>query len=109
MKENLIKELVVYRWNQTLDHGTSHVSIVDFERNAVSMTNTVNSYFGSLILSPSTGIVLNNEMDDFSMPTGNRSESVPPPAPANFIRPRKRPLSSMTPTIVLKVLAVFIN
>ncbi|GLU20409.1 hypothetical protein SLE2022_366120 [Rubroshorea leprosula] len=90
------------RWNQTFDHGTSHISIVDFERNAVSMTNTVNSYFGSQILSPSTGIVLNNEMDDFSMPTGNRSKSVPPPAPANFIRPRKRPLSSMTPTIVLK-------
>ncbi|GKV25306.1 hypothetical protein SLEP1_g34763 [Rubroshorea leprosula] len=90
------------RWNQTFDHGTSHVSIVDVERNAVSMTNTVNSYFGSQILSPSTGIVLNNEMDDFSMPTGNRSKSVPPPAPANFIRPRKRPLSSMTPTIVLK-------
>ncbi|GLT44007.1 hypothetical protein SLA2020_179260 [Shorea laevis] len=90
------------RWNQILDHGTSHVSIVDFERNAVSMTNTVNSYFGSQILSPSTGIVLNNEMDDFSMPTGNRSKSVPRPAPVNFIRPRKRPLSSMTPTIVLK-------
>ncbi|XP_021274573.1 LOW QUALITY PROTEIN: gamma-glutamyltranspeptidase 1 [Herrania umbratica] len=89
------------RWNQIHDHGTSHVSIVDIKRNAVSMTNTVNAYFGSKILSPSTGIVLNNEMDDFSMPT-NSSGNTPPPAPPNFIRPGKRPLSSMTPTIVLK-------
>ncbi|KAK4838170.1 hypothetical protein QYF36_011621 [Acer negundo] len=89
------------RWNQIHDHGTSHVSIVDRERNAVSMTNTVNSYFGSVILSPSTGIVLNNEMDDFSIPL-NSSKNLPPPAHANFIRPGKRPLSSMSPTIVLK-------
>lgn len=89
------------RWNQIHDHGTSHLSIVDHERNAVSMTTTVNAYFGAQILSPSTGIVLNNEMDDFSMPM-NGSKNLPPPAPANFIRPGKRPLSSMTPTIVLK-------
>ena len=90
------------RWNQIHDHGTSHVSIVDSKRNAISMTNTVNAYFGSKILSPSTGIVLNNEMDDFSMPS-NSSGNIPPPAPPNFVRPGKRPLSSMTPTIVLKV------
>nr|XP_016458033.1 PREDICTED: putative inactive gamma-glutamyltranspeptidase 4 [Nicotiana tabacum] len=89
------------KWNQIHDHGTSHMSIVDSDRNAVSMTSTVNAYFGAKYLSPSTGIVLNNEMDDFSIPE-KRSENVPPPAPANFIRPGKRPLSSMTPTIVLK-------
>ncbi|XP_062225816.1 glutathione hydrolase 1-like isoform X2 [Phragmites australis] len=89
------------RWNILQDHGTSHLSIVDSERNAVSMTSTVNSYFGSLILSPSTGILLNNEMDDFSMPA-NTSANSPPPAPANFVSPLKRPLSSMAPTIVLK-------
>lgn len=89
------------RWNQINDHGTSHVSIIDVERNAISMTTTVNAYFGSKILSPSTGIVLNNEMDDFSMPR-NVSKDVPPPAPANFIMPGKRPLSSMSPTIALK-------
>ncbi|KAL5758348.1 hypothetical protein ACOSP7_020959 [Xanthoceras sorbifolium] len=88
-------------WNQIHDHGTSHVSIVDRKRNAVSMTNTVNAYFGAQILSPSTGIVLNNEMDDFSIPL-NSSKNLTPPAPANFIRPGKRPLSSMSPTIVLK-------
>ncbi|KAI9113817.1 hypothetical protein K1719_015068 [Acacia pycnantha] len=89
------------RWNQVQDHGTSHVSIIDQERNAVSMTVTINYYFGAGMLSPSTGIVLNNEMDDFSMPA-NVSKNVPPPAPANFIAPGKRPLSSMSPTIVLK-------
>lgn len=90
------------KWNQINDHGTSHLSIIDFERNAVSMTTTVNSYFGATILSPSTGIVLNNEMDDFSMPIKNVSKDVRPPAPANFVVPGKRPLSSMSPTIVLK-------
>ncbi|KAB2619730.1 gamma-glutamyltranspeptidase 1-like [Pyrus ussuriensis x Pyrus communis] len=88
------------RWSQINDHGTSHLSIVDPQGNAVSMTTTVNGYFGAHILSSSTGIVLNNEMDDFSIP-GNVSAS-PPPAPPNFIRPGKRPLSSMTPAIVLK-------
>ncbi|WVZ05506.1 hypothetical protein V8G54_018852 [Vigna mungo] len=89
------------KWNQIHDHGTSHLCVIDLERNAISMTTTVNSYFGSKILSPSTGIVLNNEMDDFSMPR-NVSEDTPPPAPANFIVPGKRPLSSMSPTIALK-------
>ncbi|CAN7102798.1 unnamed protein product [Brassica rapa subsp. narinosa] len=91
------------RWNQIKDHGTSHLSIIDHERNCVSMTSTINAFFGALMLSPSTGIVLNNEMDDFSIPLKSFNDSdKPPPAPANFIRPGKRPLSSMTPTIVLK-------
>ncbi|KAL5703852.1 Gamma-glutamyltranspeptidase 1 [Ranunculus cassubicifolius] len=83
------------KWNQIQDHGTSHISIVDQDRNAVSMTTTINSYFGSTFLSPTTGMIFNNEMDDFSVP-GNGS------SPANFISAKKRPLSSMTPTIVLK-------
>lgn len=86
------------RWNQIIDHGTSHISILDRQRNAVSMTTTINSYFGSKFLSPSTGIILNNEMDDFSIPANNAANAAPP----NFIHPGKRPLSSMTPTIVLK-------
>ncbi|KAL8110712.1 hypothetical protein AgCh_026451 [Apium graveolens] len=89
------------KWNPINEHGTSHLSIIDSERNAVSMTSTVNSYFGAQIMSPTTGIVLNNEMDDFSMPINTTGGAAPPP-PANFIVPGKRPLSSMTPTIVLQ-------
>ncbi|KAF6164213.1 hypothetical protein GIB67_010183 [Kingdonia uniflora] len=94
-------EYYMSRWSQLKDHGTSHFCIVDSNRNAVSMTTTVNYVFGAGVLSPSTGIVLNNEMDDFSTPTENTADKLPP-APANFIEPNKRPLSSMTPIIVLK-------
>ncbi|KAI8553670.1 hypothetical protein RHMOL_Rhmol05G0034400 [Rhododendron molle] len=94
-------EYYMYRWSQLRDHGTSHFCIVDADRNAVSMTTTVNYHFGAGLLSPSTGVVLNNEMGDFSTPTEISPERLPP-APTNFIRPNKRPLSSMTPIIVLK-------
>ena len=66
------------------------------------MTTTVNYGFGAGVLSPSTGIVLNNEMGDFSAPTELTPDMLPP-APANFIEPNKRPLSSMTPIIITKV------
>ncbi|KAI3953571.1 hypothetical protein MKW92_012068 [Papaver armeniacum] len=89
------------KWSQLQDHGTSHFCIVDAERNAVSLTTTVNYGFGGGVLSPSTGIVLNNEMDDFSTPTEEKEDGLPP-APANYIQPNKRPLSSMTPIIILK-------
>uniref|UniRef100_A0A7N0UWP0 Glutathione hydrolase n=1 Tax=Kalanchoe fedtschenkoi TaxID=63787 RepID=A0A7N0UWP0_KALFE len=89
------------RWSQVRDHGTSHFCVVDAERNAVSMTTTVNYRFGSGVLSPSTGILLNNQMNDFSTPAEKSADELPP-APSNFIRPKKRPLSSMTPLIVMK-------
>eukprot|EP00850_Spirogloea_muscicola_P001468 SM000005S17265 [mRNA] locus=s5:1143129:1146615:+ [translate_table: standard] len=89
------------KWNQLHDHGTSHFNVVDRDRNAVAMTSTINLGFGSKIVSKSTGILLNNEMDDFSIPGLPNVYGIPP-APANFIRPRKRPLSSMAPTIVLQ-------
>ena len=76
--------------------------MVDGDRNAVAMTTTVNYYFGAKVLSPLTGIVLNNEMDDFSVPATKRTPGQLPPAPANFIAPGKRPLSSMTPLVILK-------
>ncbi|XWS26742.1 hypothetical protein CRYUN_Cryun26dG0056500 [Craigia yunnanensis] len=94
-------EYYMYRWSQLRDHGTSHFCVVDAERNTVSMTTTVNYPFGAGVLSPSTGIVVNNEMGDFSAPT-EISPDMLPPAPANFIRPNKRPLSSMTPLIITK-------
>ncbi|CAN8328677.1 unnamed protein product [Cochlearia groenlandica] len=94
-------------WDEVRDHGTSHLSVIDGEKNAVSMTSTINGYFGAIMLSQSTGIVMNNQMDDFSIPMKSKgtNEDLPstlPSAPANYILPKKRPLSSMSPTIVLK-------
>ncbi|KAL7098657.1 hypothetical protein ACP275_09G031800 [Erythranthe tilingii] len=86
------------KWAQLDDHGTSHLCIVDQHRNVVTMTTSINTRFGSLIMSPSTGIFLNNQMYDFSIPTSQ----VRPGAPANYVSPFKRPLSSMAPIILEK-------
>ncbi|KAF3442935.1 hypothetical protein FNV43_RR16853 [Rhamnella rubrinervis] len=94
-------EYYMYRWSQLRDRDTSHICVVDADRNAVSMTTTVNEIFGGGVLSPSTGILLNNEMGDFSTPSDSTIDGLPPP-PSNFIKPNKRPLSSMTPLIVTK-------
>ncbi|KEH27233.1 gamma-glutamyltranspeptidase [Medicago truncatula] len=96
-------EYYMDRWSQLRDHGTSHLCVVDADRNAVSLTTSVNWHFGAGIRSTSTGIVVNNEMDDFSTPTDISPDKLPP-APTNFIEPNKRPLSSMTPIIITKVL-----
>lgn len=89
------------KWNQLDDSGTTHVSVVDKDRNAVALTSTINTEFGSKLVSPSTGIVLNNEMDDFSSP-GEVNHYGLAPHEANFIAAGKRPLSSMSPTIVTR-------
>ena len=80
------------------DHGTTHVSVLDSEGMAVSTTCTVNLEFGSKIMDPVTGIILNNEMDDFSIPGTPNQFSLPPSA-SNYPEPGKRPVSSSTPII----------
>jgi gamma-glutamyltranspeptidase/glutathione hydrolase len=84
------------------DAGTTQISVMDRFGNAISLTQTINSVFGSMITVPGTGIVLNNEMDDFSVGSEipNIWEAVG--SVANAVEPGKRPLSSMSPTIVLK-------
>ena len=81
--------------------GTTHFSVMDRFGNAVACTVSVNTRFGSKLLVPNTGIVLNNEMDDFAIhSTGNVYGLVG--NEANSLQPRKRPLSSMSPTIILQ-------
>jgi gamma-glutamyltranspeptidase/glutathione hydrolase len=85
------------------DAGTTHLSVTDAAGNAVAITQTVNLLFGSGITVPGTGIVLNDEMDDFAVATNTPNAfGLVDVRGANAVAPRKRPLSSMTPTIVLK-------
>ncbi|QDU79454.1 Gamma-glutamyltranspeptidase precursor [Polystyrenella longa] len=84
------------------DAGTSHISIMDQWGNAVACTETVNTQFGSLVVVPEYGIVLNNEMDDFAAVPGVPNAFGLIQSAANSIEPGKKPLSSMSPTIMVK-------
>ena len=81
---------------------TTHFSVADKNGNVVSSTYTLNSTFGSGVTIEGTGILMNNEMDDFSAAPGIPNQFGLLGAEANEIQPKKRPLSSMTPTIVMK-------
>ena len=81
---------------------TTHYSVVDREGNAVAVTTTLNDNFGSHVASASLGFLLNDEMDDFAAKPGTPNMFGLVQGPANAIAPGKRPLSSMTPTIVLE-------
>jgi gamma-glutamyltranspeptidase/glutathione hydrolase len=81
---------------------TTHYSVVDGEGNAVSVTTTLNDSFGSHVTAGSLGFLLNDEMDDFAAKLGVPNMFGLIQGPANAIAPGKRPLSSMTPTIVLE-------
>ena len=79
---------------------TSHLSVVDREGNAVALTTTVNYYFGSCVVVPGTGILLNDEMDDFDTAPGAANAYGLVGRGPNAIAPGKIPLSSMTPALV---------
>jgi len=81
---------------------TTHYSVVDKAGNAVSTTYTVNGRFGAIVIAPGTGFFLNDEMDDFTAKIGTRNMYGLVQGASNAIAPGKRPLSSMSPTIVTK-------
>ena len=81
---------------------TTHFSVADAEGTWVACTATVNTGFGSKVVIPGTGVVMNDEMDDFSTQPGVPNFFGLVGAEANSVQPGKRPLSSMSPTIVLK-------
>lgn len=85
------------------DRGTSHVSVIDTDELMVSSTSTINTWFGSHVLTKN-GILLNSEMGDFSSP-GQPNFFDIPPSKMNFIKPGKRPQSSVSPAIVHSTLA----
>ena len=82
--------------------NTTHYSIVDRQGNAVAVTYTLNGWFGAMVTAAGTGVVLNNEMDDFTSKPGVPNGFGLVQGEANAIAPAKRPLSSMAPTIVTR-------
>ena len=90
-------------WNtDVFKQHTTHFSVADAEGNWVACTATVNTTFGSKVVIPGTGVVMNNQMDDFSAQPGVANYFGLVGAEANAVAPGKRPLSSMSPTIVLQ-------
>jgi gamma-glutamyltranspeptidase/glutathione hydrolase len=84
------------------DHGTSHFCVVDSDGRAVSWSETINLEFGSYAMIPGSGIVLNDQLDDFSISSGVANQFGLIQSDANLMGPGKRPLSSMSPTIITR-------
>ncbi|MDX7987428.1 gamma-glutamyltransferase [Xenorhabdus sp. 12] len=87
---------------------TTHYSVVDKEGNAVSTTYTINGRFGAVVIAPGTGFFLNDEMDDFTTKVGEKNMYGLVQGATNSIAPGKRPLSSMSPTLVTKDNKIFL-
>lgn len=81
---------------------TTHFSIADKDGNLVASTQTINGWFGSAVMAQGTGIILNNEMDDFAQKVGASNLFQAVGGENNLVEPRKRPLSSMSPTVITK-------
>lgn len=93
---------------QQEETNTTHFSVVDRYGNAVACTYTINGYFGAGVVAGNTGFFLNNEMDDFTAKPGKANQFGLVQGDANAIEPGKRPLSSMSPTIVTKNGSLFL-
>lgn len=85
-----------------MNKHTTHIAAADLAGNWVAITSTVNTSFGSKVVIPGTGVVMNNQMDDFSAQVGTANAFGLVGSEANSVQPRKRPLSSMSPTLVFK-------
>lgn len=92
----------VQRKEKLSSDSTTHFSIMDHAGNIVTSTQTINGWFGSGLVVPDTGVVLNNEMDDFSVKVGVANMFGALGNTKNAVQPGKRPLSSMSPTIVMR-------
>lgn len=101
-KARTAKEVSFGKTNPKEHTQTTHLSIMDAEGNAVATTQTINGWFGAAVVVPGTGIVLNNEMDDFSIQPGVANLFGAIGGSQNAISPMKTPLSSMSPTIIVK-------
>ena len=82
------------------DDGTSHLCVIDKDGNAVALTTTVNGYFGAKAITKTSGVVLNNQIDDFSIRSGVANQFGLVQSNFNLVGPGKRPLSSMTPILI---------
>jgi gamma-glutamyltranspeptidase/glutathione hydrolase len=105
MSELIKQHKTLHNQNTHTQHeltDTTHYSVFDQKGNAVSLTYTINGMFGALVIAGNTGFFLNNEMDDFSAKPGAVNQFNLVENTNNSIQPSKRPLSSMTPTIVMK-------
>jgi gamma-glutamyltranspeptidase/glutathione hydrolase len=85
---------------EVFEKHTTHIAAADAEGNWIALTQTVNTSFGSKVIVPGTGVILNNQMDDFVIQPGVPNYFGLVGSDANAIAPGKRPLSSMSPTIV---------
>ena len=100
-----LEQIAAARPQPTANHEsphTTHYSVVDAEGNAVAVTTTINDWFGSRVTATGLGFLMNDEMDDFSAKPGVPNSDGLIQGEANAIGPGKRPLSSMTPTIVVR-------
>lgn len=106
-----IKNDTPITFNQTILNqektDTTHYSIMDKNGNAVAVTYSLNGFFGARVIADHTGFFLNNEMDDFSISSGIANKFGLIQSDKNIVAPGKRPLSSMTPTIITKNGKVF--